>query len=342
MHVSVERVEAWTFDLLRASGLPEPQARDAAWVYARASERGLGHHDLNYLPQRLKWIADGKVDPKATPVLIDSGGAVERWDAGGGLGESSCLHAVKRARELARRFGLGFATMRRSNHFLAGAPYAAWAAQEGCTALIFSNTDAGMSLPGGTSREIGNNPICFGSPRPDGQGAVIIDQCQAYASLGNLKAWSVAGHEVPEYFGTDSKGRPSADPAAILSGGVPAAMGGHKGYGLALIGEILTGVMGSGTTFDQVERGGGLNTHNQSVIVWDNAFFGGTERVERENADLAARLHSKQAGLRLPGDRSHAAALKAQEIGIEFNEALGEELFSWSRRLGVEAPIPLP
>jgi LDH2 family malate/lactate/ureidoglycolate dehydrogenase len=337
MRIDQHALEAWCGRLLVAAGLPDEHAAVAARVFTEATLRGVGHHDISFLPQRLDWLARCGVNPRPDIHLVRSFGGTEVWEGDGGLGEVCCSHVTDRAMLLASEFGIGYAVIRNSNHFLAASPYVERCAANGFLGMVFSNTDAGMSLPGHTTLGIGNNPLGFALPQV-GSPTLMADLCMAYSSLGNLKALAKTGQAVPPWWGNDKNGQPTTNPAAILDGGATHPMAEHKGFALALLVESLTGVMAGGPTGDQIKSGGGINTHNQSVIAINLAAFGGIEAIAERSLDLAQRLKTRHPGLRLPGERSHAAAIQNQRDGIEIPTALEQNLLEWTHRLGVTPP----
>ena len=335
MTLTPESVRRWTADLLMASGLSPNHAADAADVFTRATMRGLGHHDLSYLPQRLGWLRDGAVNPAPALIRQSTTAGTEVWEGDGGLGEVLCYHALRRAITLASDCGVGYAGVRNSNHFLAAEPYTQVGAEQGFLILLWSNTDAGMAFPGQSSRQIGNNPMGWGLGT--GHSTLSADLCMAYSSLGNLNALAASGTPAPSHWGRGPDGQPSTDAKQLLAGAVE-PIGGHKGLALALLGEVLTGVLTGGPTLDQIAPGGGLKTHSQMVLAFDLDVFGGIANVEERLISLKARAHHAGHTLRLPGDRSHAAAQRAKHEGIPVPPALETTLVEWSENLGVALP----
>lgn len=337
MRISPDRLRAWASSLLEASGMDAGDALPVADIFVRATLRGLGHHDISYLPGRLDWIRNHGVQARPRFERINQGPAFESWDAGCALGEQACRHALTRAMDVASRSGTGFVTMRRSNHFLAAAPYLEIASEAGFMALVWSNTDAGMSSPEGSQVFIGNNPMGFGIAAT-GHEAVNFDSCVAYSSLGNLKTMEDRGTPVPSWWGVDRSGSPALDARAILDGGAVRPLGGHKGFGMALMHECLTGLLGQGTTFDQVLPGGGVNTHNQTVLAFHLDSFGGRSAIEDRMGDLVHRMKAREPEVRIPGERSARRSREQQVSGIQLDAATRNALARWSRELGVDCP----
>ena len=341
MRISAPRLHQWTFDLLQAAGLRPEHAQDAADAFLSTTLRGVGHHDISFLSKRLEWLNREGVNPAPSIQLLTAHGATETWDGDEGLGEVCCTHITRRAIDLAQAHGIGFAAVRRSNHFLAASHYAEMGVAAGCFLMVFSNTDPCMAGPEGGASIIGNDPFGYGMPRQD-QAPLIADMCMAYSSLGNLGTLAAQGQPVPEWWGTDRQGRPTHDPQALLDGGSVNPMAHHKGFSLALMVESLTGILANGATGNQVRAGGGINTHNQSVIAFDLAAFGGAAAVATRSADLTGRLREAQPGLRFPGERSQASRANGLAHGIDLPEQLVAALRKWSGQLTVTMPTVEP
>jgi len=330
-------LQDWTAQILEAAGLRSADAQKASDIFMRASLRGLGHHDISYLPQRLDWLKNKGVNPRPELRCFNSGAAFENWDGDCGLGELGCRHITERAILLAQDQGLGFATVRRSNHFLAAAPYTELGVEAGCLLIVWSNTDAGMSSPEGIKNFIGNNPMGFGVASGDAA-PVTFDSCMAYSSLGNLKALKDSGQTVPSWWGVDAEGGATDDPGRILNGGSVKPLGGHKGFGLALLGEFLTGLLGQGTLFDEVVSVGGINTHNQAVIAFKLDAFGGRSTAEQNVKAMLDRMRAKEAEVRIPGERSFRVSQTMKHEGISLSPDTYTALCRWSELLQVSLP----
>ena len=326
----------WVETLFQGAGLSADLASKVADLFWRATCRGVGHHDLSYLPQRLEWLTSGKINSQWNPTLVQQTPSVEIWDVGGALGEASCHFALERSLTLASKTGLGYAGVRHSNHFLAAWPYVEIGAERGFFTLVWSNTDAGMALPGGTARVLGNNPLGFGFPREEGHW-IGADFCLAYSSLGNLNDLRQKNQSIPSHWGHSAQGLPAQTPDDLWNGGID-PIGGVKGMSLALLGEMLTGLLAGGDTLDEVKPPAGWNTHNQMVLSWDLSLLGGLSAAQARAQKFYERLH--RLGLqRVPGDRSQEAQQQAQKEGIYVSPSLVQQLQAWAKRLNVSLTV---
>jgi LDH2 family malate/lactate/ureidoglycolate dehydrogenase len=221
---------------------------------------------------------------------------------------------------------------------LAASPYCEIGAENGFLLLVFSNTDPCMSFPGGDKNVIGNNPLGFGLPRSGGVN-LMLDVCMAYSSLGNMRAYAKEGKAIPGHWAKSADGNWTTDPLAALDGGSIQPMAQHKGFGLSLMTEALTGLLSGGETGNNVAHGGGINTHNQSIIAFDLAAFGGADAVGSRADDLAGRLKADDPRIRLPGEHSHVEEKRLLSEGVALDAKLVEALRAWQTKLGVREII---
>jgi len=323
--------------LARGAGLVDPDAETLADVYMRATLRGVGHHDIGDLPSRIGALREGRINPRPTIVCVaGQGGAAEAYDGDNGLGELCASFITSRAESLADTFGIGFCTIAGSNHFLAAAPYVERAAERGYLALIFSRTRLVMGVPGHDARLIGNQPVGFATLAGD-HSPLLFDAALAYASYGRMDAMARAGQSVPSHWGSASGGETTTDPRAIMDGGVSHAIGGHKGFGLAILVELLTGVLSGGPVIDEMHpQFDDCGVHAHAAIVLQPAALMAREHYHRRVSTMLNRIAGRAPGVVFPGQRSYARRAEADRQGaIEVDVPLLDELNRWASMLGV-------
>jgi LDH2 family malate/lactate/ureidoglycolate dehydrogenase len=170
-------------------------------------------------------------------------------DGDDGPGQWVGVRAMELAIRKARQSGLGVVGVRRSNHFGAAGHYAWLATQENLIGLCTTNARPSLAPTGGLTPTFGNNPLGVGIPA--GQNPpILLDIAMSVAARGKIGLHLAEGKPLPPGWILDRFGRPSTDPADLAAGlGVP--IGGHKGYGLALVLEVLAGVLtGAGFCWD--------------------------------------------------------------------------------------------
>ena len=168
-------------------------------------------------------------------------------DGENGFGFVIGLRAMEEAIAMAREYGIGVVSVKRSTHFGMAASYALPAVEAGMMAMVFSNASPAMPPWGGKSMLLGTNPFCMAAPagkhRP-----IILDMSPAVAARGKIRRAERRGETIPLGYALDADGKPTTDPKAALAGGVVLPIGGHKGSGLSMFMDIFGGVI-SGANF---------------------------------------------------------------------------------------------
>lgn len=334
-NISLKELSRLTRDLLIAAGMGAGQAETVTEIYMRSTLRGVGHHDIYSLPGRVEAMRSGKINPRPQIEKLSGIGACAVYSGDNGPGELLCAYITDRACELADHYGIGLCAVRDSNHFLGSAPYVQRAADRGYLAMVFTRAEPGMGTHALPARIMGNNPMGFASPA--GEDQIMLDVCCAYASYGELSARMKRGEAVPEGWGLDKDGADTRDPGAILQGGVPLAMAEHKGFGLALLIELLTGALTGGQVIDEKNEkfgSGGTLSHTAIVIKPGAVTPDGTfsERVKT----IGKRLRDKRPDARLPGQRSNEVSrLLAASGDVALRPEFVERLNALAQQLQV-------
>jgi ureidoglycolate dehydrogenase (NAD+) len=246
----------------------------------------------------------------------------------------------------AKSTGIACATVSNSGHFGAAGYYANVAAWEDCIGIGMCNVDPGVAVPGSRGAVLGTNPFAYAVP--DGKGrTVFLDIATSVVAAGKIYQAQAAGKRTPEGWLVDGNGLPTTDPSGYPKVGALQPMAGHKGYGLALMVEILTGLLSGGAFgHDVVSWVTGRDPVNQSltfIAVSIEAFMPievfttrmariaqeirsapkavGAERIylpgekEWENREIALRE-----GLRLPPDVIASLDGLAEDYGLDSGE----------------------
>jgi LDH2 family malate/lactate/ureidoglycolate dehydrogenase len=219
--------------------------------------------------------------------------------------------------------------------------YACLAAEQGFVGLCTTNAIPNMLVPGSSRPLLGNNPLAIAAPRGGGRPPVVLDIAMSQAALGRVATAHREGQAVPIGWGLDADGNPSTDAAAILASRNLLPMGGHKGAGLALMMEILTGALGGGLmSHDIVEDdASGLDAGASKLfLAIDVGAFGERARFEARVEDLVAHLRDSASGpdAVLPGARGWRTRAGYERDGIPVHPGVIEAL----RAVGVELPAP--
>ncbi len=150
----------------------------------------------------------------------------------------------------ARANGIAYVGVKNSNHFGATAPYGFAATVAAMALLCGTSASPAMAPFGGRDLKMGNNPLGFAAPRRAGA-PFILDMAMSFAARGKMRNLRDDGMTMPLGWALDAKGHPTTDPSAGLSGFIQ-FIGGHKGYGLSLMVDILAGLMSGGQFLEEV------------------------------------------------------------------------------------------
>jgi LDH2 family malate/lactate/ureidoglycolate dehydrogenase len=247
VYASAVAADAFARSLLQAYDVPPDDAATIAACLVRAELRGVDTHGLNWLPLDLERVRRGLINVRPTLKLQRVSGVAASLDGDNGFGFVVGMRAMNEAIAMAREFGIGAVSARRSTHFGMAAAYAIPAVEAGLMAMIFSNASPGMPPWGGKDRMFGTNPFCMAAPAGKHK-PIILDMSPAVAARGKIRRAERRGEQIPMGYALDAEGRPTTDPKAALAGGVVLPIGTYKGSGLAMFMDIFGGVI-SGASF---------------------------------------------------------------------------------------------
>jgi LDH2 family malate/lactate/ureidoglycolate dehydrogenase len=257
--VTAARLREWSQRVLQAAGVREQDAQLVANSLVAASLRGVDSHGFHLLPHYLDQIAAGDVDPAQTGSIATESGACIVYDGCNGLGQVvadiCCGHAIR----LAREFGLGMVTARESNHFGTAAWWAMKMAAQGQIGLVFCNASPIVAPWQGKEGRFGTNPICMAVPVGKHEPWLLDMATTTVAANRIFKAHTNHEPTIPAGWAMDKEGNATTDTEAAYSG-LLMPLGGYKGSGLAMMVEILCGVISGGAMSTQL---GGLRVRGK-------------------------------------------------------------------------------
>lgn len=327
--------------LLQKLGANEGEASATSEVLAEGDLRGFASHGLLRLPYILRALKRGTIIANAEAKIIKETPATALIDGGHGLGHHVATRAMHLAIEKAKKQGIGAVGVHNTNHFGIAGYYAELAMREGLIGLVTTTTDALVHPWGGVEPLLGTNALAIGFPT---EPPVLLDMAMSIAARGKLVKAMKEGKSVPESWAIDSKGRPTTDPKKGLEGAL-SPFGGVKGYGLALVLEVLAGpLVGAAAgkevqgTLEPVE---GFSTKGDFMIVINPAAFGSTDEFKAHVQRFVAQLKEsrKAPGIReilVPGEPEFRTREKRLREGIPIADEVWAELEQLARELGVD------
>ena len=304
--------------ILGKQGVAEAVAERVADVLADADARGVVTHGLTRLPVYVERMRAGLIAPHAHPQPVSDHGALVLLDGGNGFGAVAGIEAAELAGERARRFGCAWITVRNSNHLSMLGYYTRRMAAGGMAAIGFTNAGPAMAAWGGRRPVVGTNPISMAVPGPEAP--VVLDMAVTTVARGKIRRAQSEGKTIPEGWAFDREGNVTTDPDRAMQGTV-APMGAHKGYGLSVMIDLMSGVLGGGsfatgvrTATDHEGPAGVCFTLVAADMgkLPDSARFADRLRAFRREVEA-----SGDGEIHLPGDLEDQRLEAAQRDGVE-------------------------
>jgi LDH2 family malate/lactate/ureidoglycolate dehydrogenase len=243
---SADGLKAVAISLLEATGVPDCDAELVADSLLEANLRGVDSHGIQHLGIYVERIRRGLVELHPTFPVLKQSNSTALIDGENALGQVAAMRALELAMAKAKEPGLALVGVRNINHCGMLAYYTMRAAREGLVGFACCNGPVNMAPWGGKDKLLSNNPICVAIPSAD-KPSIVLDMANSVVAKGKLYAARSKGEHIPEGWALDKHGNPTTDPTAALDGGSLLPMGGYKGYGLALVMDVLAGLLtGSG------------------------------------------------------------------------------------------------
>jgi delta1-piperideine-2-carboxylate reductase len=328
--LTLDQVHTLAWQVLRAQGVSEDQARAIADTVTAAERDDCKSHGLFRLPGYVSSVRSGKVTPDAVPQVRELAPAIVQVDGRNGFAPLALQLGCAPLAEKARRHGIAALAVTRIYHFAALWPEVEALAAQGLVAFAFTAAMSYVAPAGGSKPLYGTNPMAFAWPRT-GHPPLVFDQASSASARGEIQLHLRDGSPLPTGWAIDAEGHPTTDPAAALAG-AQLPFGGYKGAAIALMIELLAGALiGEVFSFEASEQDnddGGPPIGGEFMIALDPARC---VEPDHQPAQLAhaEQLFAKilaQGGTRLPSDRRYAARQRTPTEGITIPRALYEEL----------------
>ena len=338
--VRPEILERFLDRIFRTLGMTPENSRCCAEDLVLTNLWGIDSHGILRLPIYAERLVDGVITANPRVKTLSRRDAIEIMDGDAGMGFLVAHHAMGRAIELAARRGIGAVSIRNSNHFGAAALYAKQGADAGYLALTMTNVKPNLVVSGASEPVTGNNPLAFGTPTRSGF-PLLLDISMSAVAGGKLLDAIEKGERIPFGWATGRDGHPTDDPAVGFDGFL-LPFGGHKGFGLSLMIDLLCGVLSGGAFQHQVksmyaspeEPSGTCHL----MIVIDPAVLLGREAF-LDRVDVFCRTvkaspkRDAEARILLPGELEHETSIRRRREGIPVPGSLLSKLGKLADRL---------
>src|SRR5262245_2822742 len=286
LHFSHAMLYDFVARLFVAAGAAPDEAQVVAASLVESNLRGYDSHGVLLARWYLGQIKNRELIPGAPFTVLGDSPAFVAADGGLGFGQVQCARLVDRVVAKAREHGAATGTMRRSGHVGRLGEWVERAAATGLAALIAVNDNGvirTVAPPGGTAGRLSTNPIAIAVPT--GGGPLVLDISTSAVANGKLKVARLEQRAVAPGLIQDAQGNPTTDPNVMVAAppGALLPFGGdqaYKGFGLALLFDILIGGLSGG--FCPPAPEGTIECNNVLLAVWDPARFAGAEHFATE------------------------------------------------------------
>jgi LDH2 family malate/lactate/ureidoglycolate dehydrogenase len=300
VRISAAAMKATAASLFVAVGMSDADAERAADVLIYADLRGIDSHGVsNMFPFYVQWLSSGFLNPKPTPSVVREAPATATIDDDRGLGLATSHAAMASAIERARDYGVGSVAVRNSGHFGAAAYWASMALEHDMIGLAVTIGGLQVAPTHGARAMVGLNPISLAAPAAS-EPPFVFDASMSSVAGNKIRIARRLGAKVAPGWIAHADGTPIMEEADVpdqflmLPVGGTREIGSHKGYGLAVIVDILAGILsGTGPGFLH----GGQVAHH--FTAWRIDAF---RDVDEFKADMDALLRGLRECPPAPGE----------------------------------------
>ncbi len=251
LRIEAARLGTYCAGILRGLGVPEDQAAIVADSLVEADLRGVASHGVNLVALYVSRIRAGSMRARTEIRVLEDDGAILRLDGGLGPGQVAGVHAIDQAIERARTHGVGAVSVQEGTHLGALGYYTLRAAERGIFALAFQNGPTIVPPFGSITPLFSTNPFSYAIPAGE-EAPVVLDMATTAVAGNKLILARKRGEAIPADWATDEDGVPTTDPMRASPSRLQ-WFGGHKGFGIAFLVEILAGVL-TNSSFGRTER----------------------------------------------------------------------------------------
>ena len=338
-----ETLKAFTRRAFASVGVTEADAEIIAGLMIEADLQGSDGHGIFRLPQYVRRIQAGGVNPRPNVRIERERAAMALVNGDNGMGHLAMKYAAKVAIEKARAAGSAWVGVRWSNHAGPASLYAKMPMREGMIGMYFAVGNANHLPPwGGVEMLLSTNPIAVAIPAGE-EAPIVLDMATTVAAFGKVKTKAQRGETMPEGWMVDRDGKPLTDPRR-MNDGFLLPIGGYKGYGMALVFGILAGTlnraaMGRDVIDFNADDASATNT-GQAILAIDVSAFTELDEFRKDIDALSRDIRGSKRmkgfeHIFLPGEQSHARFQERSDLGIPLPPALVTSLDELGQKLGI-------
>jgi LDH2 family malate/lactate/ureidoglycolate dehydrogenase len=341
--VQADKLRVFCYEALERAGVPAADARIVADIQVESDLRGVHSHGTIAIVGYISRIQQGGTNPRPNIVIVNESASHALVDGDHGLGQLVGTRAMELCIAKARKNGMACVGVLRSSHYGAAATYSMMAMRQDLIGLSATNAAAIQPPTGGKTGIFGTNPISVAAPTASSYPYVLDIATSAVATQKIVQARR-EGQKIPLGWGVDKDGNPTDDPQVALTSGIQPPMAGYKGYGLAMMVEILAGVL-TGAWFGRASEGKNWAPNLKTNIghffaAVDPAIFMPLDVFKQRMEQLISEIHGaeKMQGvdrIYVPGEIEYLKREDYLKNGIPFPPATLARLEQFGKELGI-------
>jgi LDH2 family malate/lactate/ureidoglycolate dehydrogenase len=341
--VDPSKLRAFAAAVYSAEGMPHGDAALLADSLVQADLWGHQSHGVLRLDWYRARLRSGRMKARTTAEVAVDGRAIAVIDGHDGVGQVLAALAMREAVARAKIHGIGAVGVRNSNHFGTAMYYTRRAAEGGCVGFLSTNASPAMAPWGGKRKVVGNNPWSLAAPARGGP-PLVLDIANTAVARGKVYLARQRGEAIPDGWALDRDGNATRDPRAAIEG-IILPMGGHKGYGISVMMDVLSGVL-TGSAFASAVHGPYQAEERSGcghlAIALDIEAFQPRVEFDLRIGSLIAELKSTPRApgideIFYPGEIEARQAEQNARQGLEFPDDTLADL----RRIADETSVPL-
>ena len=339
-----DRLRHLTREILTAGGSAPTEADLVADHLVLANLMGHDSHGVGMMPAYVRHLRAGLVVPNTRAKLVKDDGPLLMFDGGRGYGRCVAGEAMVAAIARCRETGVVAVTLANAHHVGRVGAYGELASDAGLVSLHFVNVTDHRALVApfrGSDARFSTNPVCIALPGTERHPPLLLDMATSAVAMGKVRVALNAGTPAPDGVLIDPAGRPTRDPGVMYREpqGALLPFGGHKGYALAVVTELLAAALSGGPTIQpgNARLGGIIN--NMFAVLLDPARLAGVDWLRREIDGFldyvkASPPADPAAPVLVPGDPERLALAARSRDGIVVDATTWEEILQAGDAVG--------
>jgi uncharacterized oxidoreductase len=345
MNIPADQLTALAISILGHAGATPDAAHKIATRLVNANLTGHDSHGVGMIPAYVEGILAGQLITDAQATVVQDKGPFLLVDGQQGFGHIVAEQAMEMVIDRAKASHFAVLSLRNSFHLGRLGDWGAMAAEAGFICILYANVQSSRPIVapfGGSDPRFVTNPYCTAIPATEKHPMFLLDMATSTIAMGKARVADLSGKQVPEGAVIDAEGRGTTDPSVMFSepSGSLTTFGGHKGFGLALLGDILGGSFSGGGAYSPEREVSSQIINNMMAILIDPNVFGAAEAfgVDMDEYTDWVKASPPAPGfeaVQMPGDPERRCSESRQENGIFVDPGTLSQLMETAKNAGV-------